>query len=794
MNKKERPNQQHHQEIRPLPQRVVPQVWEDLASIISRTTRKMGYESSSWILRPESIPHRVDQAALSRLSRQADYDFLSCLFGLSEERLYSATIHRFTSQFLADSEHSDQTFSAPGRVLLEGEYVQHLVWDTEYARVCPLCLDEAEGYDRLYWRMKQVFLCPRHEVLLVTHCPSCHAPIPSLRMQPTGCPFCQHGDYRRAILALTSEEAWLKESHMVLLQHLGVEQEETGRHSSDVDSQSLLQHLSSHEYFWLLAHLLKLLHHDTMDEYVLPWVLKFLSASHTRLVSTGEEHAWGFPYSLHDLIFLHFLLTSWPSHILFFLERIQQAFHACFHYPQDSTLVLQWAQHMVEGNLWCPNAYITQSMQCVQTMYTAYTTSFENLRPMEVSDQYVIGKVIDGILRSGSIRTITPADAVSPLVWEDITSVISRVASAMGYSRSEWVLKETGTQQRIAVEDIPLLQRHGDYSVLEKCLLLDETSLYPLTLHRFAEMFCPPSLDTRQQQESSSILQKPFLSRVAAKQFFLPLSTIKVCPACVEEQPSYRRLYWRMRYVLVCPHHQLLLIDRCPLCHRLIPTMRRPELARCPYCWDGKYSTALHLPVATNSLLFAAEMWLLRMLGVDEMNAHESLLQKLDGSPLLHLHPWHYFHLLDLFSTLVPHLLPEKTLNRVSHTLGFQYEGQISYQDRGLQTEALGVALFYAFFLDWPVQVPNVLEACLQEENTSSLGSMISEALSPHFIKQQDNDLPQDAETLFLSLQHLFALCLKKAQFARDERHHRSTKRHGSHPALSHNPFANTSS
>ena len=288
----------------PLPRRVVPREWEDLASIISRVARKMEYESPSWILRPKNIPYRVERASLSRLSRQADYDFLSRLLDLSEERLYSATIHRFASQFLADDERPDPTSFAQKRVLLQGEYVQHLIWDGENTRVCPLCLDEAKSYDRLYWRVKQVFLCPRHEVLLVTHCPACQSPIPALRMHLTRCPYCQHGEYRRAVLSLTPEETWLKESHMVLLHHLGVEQEEMGGHLSNTDDQTRLQHLSSHDYFWILAQLLQLLHHDTMDEYVLPWMLKTLSSSHTRLVSAGKEHTWGFPYSLHDLIIL----------------------------------------------------------------------------------------------------------------------------------------------------------------------------------------------------------------------------------------------------------------------------------------------------------------------------------------------------------------------------------------------------------------------------------------------------------------------------------------------------------
>jgi hypothetical protein len=42
----------------PLPQRAAPQPWEDIASVISRTARKMGYGDPKWVLQPELIPHK----------------------------------------------------------------------------------------------------------------------------------------------------------------------------------------------------------------------------------------------------------------------------------------------------------------------------------------------------------------------------------------------------------------------------------------------------------------------------------------------------------------------------------------------------------------------------------------------------------------------------------------------------------------------------------------------------------------------------------------------------------------
>ncbi len=37
----------------PLPVRVLPEPWEDLASLLSRTAVQMGYKQVNWLLRPE---------------------------------------------------------------------------------------------------------------------------------------------------------------------------------------------------------------------------------------------------------------------------------------------------------------------------------------------------------------------------------------------------------------------------------------------------------------------------------------------------------------------------------------------------------------------------------------------------------------------------------------------------------------------------------------------------------------------------------------------------------------------
>ncbi len=83
----------------PLPQRAAPQPWEDIASVISRTARKMGYGDPKWILQPELIPHRVDPQALPLLRQYEDYQMLELLLALEKEAILSLTLHRFAPRF-----------------------------------------------------------------------------------------------------------------------------------------------------------------------------------------------------------------------------------------------------------------------------------------------------------------------------------------------------------------------------------------------------------------------------------------------------------------------------------------------------------------------------------------------------------------------------------------------------------------------------------------------------------------------------------------------------------------------
>src|SRR2546429_8424115 len=123
-----------------------------------------------------------------------DFLYLEQLLDLDEETLYFTTIHRFAS-VLQYGTHQPvrQNAKLINRPLLLGRsYFQGLL----YMKVCPDCLDQSVGYDRLYWRAQFILLCPSHALPLRVNCPDCKKVIPALRAKLSQCPFCKKGDYR----------------------------------------------------------------------------------------------------------------------------------------------------------------------------------------------------------------------------------------------------------------------------------------------------------------------------------------------------------------------------------------------------------------------------------------------------------------------------------------------------------------------------------------------------------------------------------------------------------------------
>ncbi len=708
------------QELLPLPLRSAPHPWEDLASLLSRIARKMGYENPVWLLRPEGVPHKINPANLPLLHRQNDYLFLERLLLLDEEQLYALTLHRFVLRFTQrshlSSDRSLETEQSIKRASLQYEYGRQFFLSERYTRVCPRCLDEGDGYDRLYWRCELVLFCPRHAVFLIQNCPACQAPIPAFRPSPTHCPTCTTGDYRLALLPLLPEECWLEPGHATLLRHLGIDKAEAGAQLMANDA-TPLDSLLPWDYFELIgacSSFLSLLPLSGRD--ITRFFTRTLSLE--TVVTRLSRNLQLSPDAALSSILTHFLSTAWPLHVLVFLERVQHLLQEELQYAHNSELVQRWLKAMVSGNFWCALKYRERPVSQLIDLSNTTMETFEYLSAAEKAEHRHGGAIIGERLFIQRERQITPLnDAVLPYSWESLPSVLARVASKMGYRRTEGVWQSTGSRRRYSFipDEALLLPQRDDFHLLEEVLHHEEKTLYDLTLHRFAFALQPPSSEDHFPEQIAllNMAERPFLSEETVDRFCLPTLMTKVCPACLEEEQAYERLYWNIRSVLICPYHLLFLVDRCPQCNWLIPTIRRTVLSECPYCLGGDYRAAKRVTLTQDWLLFSSQLILLQKLGID-MPHHWEVSPPFQRSPLESLQAWEYFDLFDLFGSVLPFLRPERTLASIFRSHGLP-DKLTFYQQYEIKRTAMQLSLFHAFFLSWPDQVHTLFGLSLSQ-------------------------------------------------------------------------------
>jgi len=536
-----------------------------------------------------------------------------------------------------------------GRLFLD-ERDRSFFLANRYTQVCPRCLDEDEGYDHLYWRCDLLLLCPRHRVFLVRHCATRHARIPAFRPLPTTCPSCEQGDYRSAVLSpQLEEEPWLQASHALLLGHLGVEPTQAGT-EADSASSTPLQLLDPWDFFWLLKEFTRIFDPTAPHEKVLPFLVRTFSLK--GLVARASA-CRGISREASSRVILHYLLPGWPAHFQAFLSQIQRVIQEEYHYPAESVLVLNWGSAMVRGNYWCRRAYEADTIPRMRLFFGAYTECFERLPPAELVEQ----RRSEPLVLSWHLKPVTTEHAVEPHPWESLSSVLRRVARKVGYSRPELLLhQDEGPPAWSFPRDITLL-RHGEgFGWLARRLCLNEETLYRSTLHRLATTL-EPALPSQRGELAHPLASgvPPLLSQEAVRRFCVPPGTTRLCPACIKEEEWQEPLYWKLRYVLLCPRHSIVLIDRCPGCRSLIPHLLHADDTLCVHCRREDFRAAPRVVMSSHSLLQASQALILRFLGVDGSDRGE-IDSRFTGSPLLRVEPWQYFHLLDRFGTLAPAL------------------------------------------------------------------------------------------------------------------------------------------
>jgi len=329
---------QHLQEppISPLPLRVQPLRWEDLHSFLSRTAKRMQYEKVTWIFQPETgQPHSyIPSSDISLLSEQSTYAFFSRLLAISEEALYQMTLHRFASAFQQldfvpalkqvpwrteqDIQKGHTTYRSPiNRPRIEKEILRHFFLPNLTTQICPLCLEDASSYDRLYWKVRYLLTCHKHVIPLLRQCSTCQKPIPSARLDATTCPICS-STYRSPSSTREPrpmDASCLLRGDLLTLHALGVIQNPISASFPYDDPRGALP---APQYFTLLRAICISLHPLPASSYrtFLPPAL-YNELSHRQMISQRDHVP-----SLH-IATTHWIFQDWPTHFFAFLDALE---------------------------------------------------------------------------------------------------------------------------------------------------------------------------------------------------------------------------------------------------------------------------------------------------------------------------------------------------------------------------------------------------------------------------------------------------------------------------------------
>ena len=306
----------YHQAF-PLPLRVVPKLWEDLPSLLTRTAVRMGYPSPQWILRAEEAAHDIETINPCLLYKSVDYQYLQRLLSLGEETLYQCTYHRFAHQLRPSGEFFGSGPDEIQRPLLGRNAVIEVFHPYLSTKVCPLCLAEEHPYGRLYWNVRPVVLCPQHHVFLVDRCPRCLKPIPLLRPSPTCCPRCHAGDYRAA-QAVVATNPLLRSGQRLTLERLGIQGMQV-EHEGGVLANSPLLDLLPWQYFLLFNAFRHILSVFSPDDPFLPLDPELHALMRQ---PSWSRHAASSPLWPVLATTVPFIFASWPEHFFAFLQAL----------------------------------------------------------------------------------------------------------------------------------------------------------------------------------------------------------------------------------------------------------------------------------------------------------------------------------------------------------------------------------------------------------------------------------------------------------------------------------------
>jgi TniQ len=286
-----------------------------------------------------------------------------------------------------------------------------------------------------------------------------------------------------------------------------------------------------------------------------------------------------------------------------------------------------------------------------------------------------------------------------PFPWEDLSSLLVRIAHQMGYEDPRWIVQpETHSPAIHKPTEIPMLSQQAHYTYLAQLLQLEEKTLHRLTLHRFAPYLQPPE---ERIHTMITGVQQPVLNVKVFRKYFFPISSTQVCPCCLKEGEPYDRLYWRCRLVLICPYHSTLLLQACPRCHQPISTMRA-KLTHCPRCNQINYQTCATPSFKQAEIFSSGSAYLLKQLGVN--GAQPDALREEEGTtPLSGLLPYHYFRLFESWRYMLDQTLTQELFLTITAEIHELLPDLLAWTTaREAKDILLHIALFHKVFTNWP--------------------------------------------------------------------------------------------
>lgn len=139
---------------------------------------------------------------------------------------------------------------------------------------------------------------------------------------------------------------------------------------------------------------------------------------------------------------------------------------------------------MKEGTCWLQEVGPEQTLVLLHAFFDAVEHAFPFRRTTSTTWKPVVSSEM---LLAHHLSSPGKGEMVQPFPWEDLASVISRVARNMRYEDPTWLLiSQDFPHRKMYSLDVPLLHRHDDYRLLERQLGLSTETFSQLTLHRFA--------------------------------------------------------------------------------------------------------------------------------------------------------------------------------------------------------------------------------------------------------------------------------------------------------------------